>query len=190
MILSLIAGFLSGSLPTAYLAGKMKGIDIRQHGSGNVGATNAFRVLGKKVGATVFLIDFLKGYLPTYFLSAAAGMQDWVPLAIGLSCILGHVFSPWLGFKGGKGIATGAGVLMALNGTLFAVAILLWLLCFFMFKIVSLSSLVAVGGLLAASLFLPEVSAVHRWFFGAIFLFVVWTHRSNIGRLIKGEERR
>ena len=116
VILFWAIAFLAGSTPTAYLAGRsFKRIDIRQYGSGNVGATNAFRVLGKKIGAFVFIIDFLKGSLPVFFLPLLLPANHLDPkeagLWIGTGAIAGHVFTPFLGFKGGKGIATGAGVL-------------------------------------------------------------------------------
>jgi glycerol-3-phosphate acyltransferase PlsY len=166
----------------------MKNIDIRQHGSGNVGATNAFRVLGKGPGIAVFVVDFLKGYLPV-LLAPDLGVSSQNLIWIGLAAILGHVFNPWLGFKGGKGIATGAGVLMGLNPLLFLIAIMSWIAVFLLTKIVSLSSLIAVGILFAVSLGEP-ISPHEKAFFGAVFAFVVWTHRSNIRRLLKGEEKR
>src|SRR3989338_2661219 len=108
-----VTSFFCGSIPFALIASKMKGVDIRLHGSGNVGATNAWRVLGKKIGVIVFLADFLKGFLPVFIFdnTAVAHSSKLLILMIGASAILGHVFSPFLGFKGGKGVATGAGVL-------------------------------------------------------------------------------
>ncbi|PIU40121.1 MAG: acyl-phosphate glycerol 3-phosphate acyltransferase [Candidatus Omnitrophica bacterium CG07_land_8_20_14_0_80_50_8] len=189
-----LLAFLSGALPTAYLAGHFfKGTDIRLHGSGNVGATNAFRVLGKRIGALVFLIDFLKSWWPVIFLPC------WLPpnslsareagLWIGTGAIAGHVFTPFLGFKGGKGIAAGAGVLCGAFPLLFLVVLTTWLLVFSFTRIVSISSLAALAGLVIAS-FLLGLKASVIAFFCLVAFFIVWTHRSNIARLIQGKEKK
>lgn len=187
-MVSLILAFLSGTIPTGYIVARMKNVDIRQHGSGNIGATNVFRVLGKGPGTAVFTVDFLKGYIPV-LAAAHFGVSAENLIWVGLAAILGHVFNPWLGFKGGKGIATGAGVLMGLSPVLFLVAIASWIAVFLLTKIVSISSITAVAVLFLASFGQP-VSTQERGFFGAIFLFVAWTHRSNIQRLMKGEEKK
>ncbi len=175
--------FLIGSVPTAFLVGKItQGKDLRTLGSGNIGATNAFRVLGKKAGFFVFAVDFLKGFLPVILAkSLFTGHEHFVWLAAGP--ILGHIFTPFLRFKGGKGIATGAGVLLALGPDLFIFSTGVWALVFMIFRIVSIGSL-------ASSISLP----VWAWFRGyplgnilflAIFAALfVWTHRANIGRLL------
>lgn len=183
-----LAALLSGSLPTAYLVGRARGTDIRKHGSGNVGATNAFRVFGKGPGILVFAVDFLKGYLPVFAFLRAGGGAD-AGVWIGLVAVLGHVFTPFLSFKGGKGVATGAGVLTASHPLLFAAGMAAWLGCFLATKIVSLSSLVA---LLAVNLFSYVTSAgpAARAGFFLIFILIAWTHRDNIRRLRVGEEKR
>ena len=118
LTLAAATGFVSGSLPFGYLAGKIRGIDIRDHGSGNSGATNVIRVLGKGIGVPVFILDLLKGLLPCLFVRHWIGGLDHGPIITsiaviltGLGAIFGHVFTPWLKFKGGKGVATAAGVL-------------------------------------------------------------------------------
>lgn len=188
---ALIAAFLVGAFPTAYLAGRIRGIDLRKEGSGNVGATNAVRVMGKGVGYCVFLVDFFKGFLPTYFLSkfflhvvpAGFSMILW----LGIAAILGHVFCPFLGFKGGKGVATGAGVTCAVNAPFFLMSASIWIIIFFCTRIVSVSSLLAVFSLSLFSIFFNS-----RWpmlpFFVLLFGIALWTHRENIRRLAEGKE--
>ncbi len=187
----LVMAYFLGAFPTAYLAGKwLKGLDIREHGSGNVGATNAFRVLGKGPGLAVFVIDFLKGALPVYlFRVSAVGSlaSSSIILCVGIAALLGHVYTPFLRFKGGKGVATGAGMLAGGFPALFAIVLAVWAITFFITRIVSVSSmgaalvLVIAGGVLGYRL---QTNLI----FSAIALFVFWTHRSNIGRLLKGQE--
>jgi len=187
----LVLAYLLGSFPTAYIAGRwLKGLDIREHGSGNVGTTNAFRVLGKGPGTVVFIIDFLKGALPVYFFkisSLGALSSSAALLAVGMAALLGHVYTPFLRFKGGKGIATGAGMLAVGFPALFAIALLVWIVTFAITRIVSTSSMGAAIALAIAS----AVLGYHLQtvlIFTAIAGFVFWTHRSNIGRLLRGEE--
>ena len=190
--ISSILAFILGSIPTAYLAGRIfKGIDIRQHGSGNVGAANALRVMGKKIGALVFFFDFIKGFLPVFLLSKFMTGVTLDPreagLWLGVAAIVGHVFTPFLGFKGGKGIATGAGVLLGAFPALFLIVTGIWIAVFLFTRIISISSLAALVSLVAFSLFFqlkPSITIV----FAMVCLFTVWTHRSNIARMIKGKE--
>ncbi len=182
------AAFLSGSLPTAYLVGCMRGTDIRKHGSGNVGATNAFRVLGKGAGFFVFAVDFAKGYAPV-FVFLRSGGDPSVAAWIGLAAILGHVFTPFLGFKGGKGVATGAGVLTASHPLLFAGAIAVWIACFFATRIVSISSLLALAAVNVLSCMTPVGNHARAAFF-LILALVTWTHRDNLARLKAGTEKK
>ncbi len=185
-----VLAYFVGAIPTAYLAGKLKGIDIRQHGSGNVGATNAFRVLGKGPGIAVFVVDFLKGALPVYlFKASVAGSLTGssAVLCVGMAALLGHVFTPFLGFKGGKGIATGAGMLAAGFPALFGIVLAVWLVTFTFTKIVSISSMGAALALAISSLVLGYKMETVLIFSG-VAAFIFWTHRSNIGRLLRGEE--
>jgi glycerol-3-phosphate acyltransferase PlsY len=183
-----IFAFLMGCIPTAYWVGKaVKNRDIRQHGSGNVGATNAFRVFGRGAGLLVLLIDLLKGAVPVY---AVLGKQPPIYLLmVGSTAVLGHVFNPFLGFKGGKGVATASGVLLAVYPGLFGVTAIVWGLSFFVSRIVSLSSLLAVTALCLAS-FIWVADGTVRSFFFAIAGLIFWTHRSNIGRLLRGKEEK
>lgn len=185
-----VGAFICGSLPTAFIVAKrLKGIDIRQHGSGNVGATNAFRVLGKGPGSLVFAIDFLKGFLPVFIFShSPQNTASYAPLVIGVFAILGHIFTPFLNFRGGKGVATGSGVLAASHPFLFLMVFGTWIISFLITRIVSISSILAIIVLaVAAWILYPEDQATYV--LTALSLFVLWTHRSNIARLMKGEEK-
>ncbi len=186
--------FFTGAIPTAYLAGKLfKGLDIREHGSGNVGATNAFRVLGRKIGVFVFVLDFLKGFLPAFFLAKWMGIVNLEPgeaaLWIGIGAILGHVFTPFLRFKGGKGIATGGGVLCAAFPLLFLCVVFIWTVVFLMTRLVSFSSLSSLIGLVFLSFLFRNGTSVTLLFLG-VSIFIFWTHRENIRRLIQGQEQK
>ncbi len=187
----LVLAYFLGAIPTAYLAGKwFGGLDIRQHGSGNVGTTNAFRVLGKGPGSAVFMIDFLKGALPVYLFKASAIgslAASNLLLCVGLAAVLGHVYTPFLRFKGGKGIATGAGMLASGFPVLFIIVLAVWILTFSITRIVSVSSMGAALALAIAGLGLGYRIETNLIFIG-IAVFVLWTHRSNIDRLLKGEE--
>lgn len=188
--------YLVGSIPTGYLMGRSRGIDIRQHGSGNIGATNVGRVMGRTWGFVAFACDFLKGFLPlflvrTWFFPDSA---NWPVAALligcGMAAILGHNYTPWLGFKGGKGIATSAGVLGALMPWVLATALSLWIVATLLTRTVSIGSILAAASLpLAAYWFYPG-----QWVnFGfALFACVlaIWRHRSNIQRLMNGTESR
>lgn len=187
IFLVLFLSFLAGAFPTAYLAGQwFCKVDIRRHGSGNVGATNAFRVLGKKIGAVVFLIDFLKGFLPVFL---APATPEALPIACGVSAILGHIFTPFLGFRGGKGVATGAGVLAALSPILFLIGLATWAASFGFTRIVAISSILA-GSVVAISSFFLSSSHWQKGFYTAVFLLLVWTHRSNLIRLAQNKENK
>ena len=192
--LALALAYVSGSLPFAWLAGRAKGVDLRRQGSGNLGATNVFRVLGWKIGIAVFLADALKGALPVLLLPPRIdSTRDPVVWAIliGVAAIAGHVRPLFLGFKkGGKGVATAAGVF-------FALAPMPMLVSFALFVAVVLATgYVSLGSLLSAAL-LPCILLVTLGARAPLFVvsaviaaFVFWTHRANIGRLRRGEEHR
>lgn len=195
----LTIAFLMGSVPTAYLAGKYaRSIDIRQHGSGNMGATNVFRVMGKGWGSAVLAIDIAKGWFATACLATISGAfpglsQPLVQLFFGAAAIAGHTWTPWLGFKGGKGMAASAGALLGIfpHATLAAIAV--WGFCFFTTGYVSLSSIIAALAypvLLAA--FYRHTESFTAIFISSVILvaLLVYNHRSNIGRLRRGEEHR
>ena len=188
--------YLVGSVPTGYLLGRSRGLDIRRHGSGNIGATNVWRVMGRNWGLVAFACDFLKGFLPLYLVRTLgfSGTGSWsISLLLvlgGLAAIIGHNYTPWLGFKGGKGIATSAGVLAALMPPVFAVALSLWIIATLISRAVSIGSLLAAAVLpAAAAWFYPG-----EWvYFGLATLaggLAAWRHRSNIQRLLAGTESR
>jgi glycerol-3-phosphate acyltransferase PlsY len=184
------ASFFLGAVPTAYLFVKaLKKTDIRGQGSGNVGATNAARILGKPLGVLIFTLDFLKGYLPVFFATRFFLLGTPEGLWIGLAAILGHIFSPFLGFRGGKGVATGAGVLMASYPTLFFLGAGVWGAVFFLTRVVSISSLLSISSITIITFFmrLPIQLCI---FFVLMTLLIFWAHRSNLQRLIRGEEKK
>ena len=192
--LALLLSYVSGSLPFAWLAGKLGGVDLRTQGSGNLGATNVFRVLGWKVGLVVFLLDAAKGALPVLLLAPRVTSTMSVVLwgiFCGVAAIVGHVRPLFLRFrKGGKGVATAAGVF-------FALAPVPMLVSFALFVVVVLATgYVSMGSLLSAivlpSLLLYSQGAQSPLFLVSVVIatFVFWTHRSNIGRLRRGEEHR
>lgn len=186
--------YLIGSVPFAYLAGRARGVDLRQHGSGNLGATNAVRVLGVSTGAAVYLLDTLKGFLPVFIMAPmlSARRPDIWAIAIGVAAIVGHVRPAYLGFqKGGKGVATAGGVFLALAPLATAIGLGVWLLVFLPSGYVSLASIVTAAlfpiAMLAAGT--PARSALFAVSV-AMAIFVLWTHRSNVARLRRGEEHR
>lgn len=191
--LGLVVAYLAGSIPAAYLAGKAKGIDLRQHGSGNLGTTNVFRVLGWQLGVLVFVVDFAKGALPVWLLpdlatsATAQGRQLWA-IAYGVAAIAGHVKPIFLlGRGGGKGVATASGVFFALAPLAIVVVSSLFAIAVSVTGIVSLGSLIG-AAVLPIAVFVLQGSTPVFWLSLAVGLFVVWTHRANIRRLARGEE--
>jgi len=220
-----LVAFLLGSVPFGLLIAKARGVDIRQHGSGNIGATNVLRVLGKKFGIPCLLLDILKGFVPTLlainlisFTGQPMGMViaalfEWcyvfpadghftaqlLQVFTGLCAILGHNYSPWVAFRGGKGIATSAGVVIALMPAAIVILVLVWVLLFLTTRYVSVASIAAV-------VVLPVLTLYGSWHHGrlqdgtwnkplfALSLMIaimgVWKHRANIQRLLAGTEHR
>ena len=197
-ILVFIASYLFGSFPTAIIAGKwLKKIDIREHGSGNAGATNVFRVLGWKAGVTVLLIDMLKGFIPVFWIASALASPEsplvYYQILAAISAIVGHVWTVFAGFRGGKGVGTSAGVFLGLAPVPLLVALL------FFVAIVALTRYVSLGSISAALIFLV-VLVLQKFYFGMeipeillylafVVVVLIWyAHRANIGRLLKGNE--
>ena len=181
-----------GATPTSHwLARAVYGVDLRTQGSGNLGGTNAFRVLGWKAALPVMLVDIGKGWLPVWYfpqIQPSSSPSTWA-LAYGGASVLGHVLSFWVGFKGGKGIATSGGVLLALAPVAVAVCLGVWLGVVSVTRIVSVASLSAALTLPMVVYLLPgREGDTMVWFSGALSVFVVWSHRSNIQRLLRGEE--
>jgi acyl phosphate:glycerol-3-phosphate acyltransferase len=199
--LTAILGYLLGSFPSGLLISRTRGVDIRNHGSGNIGATNVLRVLGKKWGYLVFALDALKGFAAVriaFAIALAVGPgitpRELVGIAGGLACILGHTFPVWLRFRGGKGVATSAGVLLGLMPLAVVSVFAVWVILFQFTRYVSVASIGAAAalpvfvmlylrlGLLTGASLLP--------FSILIAGVVLWRHRSNMKRLFQGKEER
>ncbi len=200
IIIGIIISYLLGSIPTAYLFGKaLKGIDIRKHGSGNVGATNAMRILGRGPGITVLFIDVVKGFVAVAVVGAMLSSRisyiskDLVVLACGFSCIIGHNWTIFLGFKGGKGVATTLGVLLGLmaGNLVLSVAVgfvfLTWVVMFLIVRIVSFASLAAAISLPVYLLIFDQPKVLLCAGF-VLSGFIILRHKKNIIRLIRKEE--
>jgi len=193
-IFGVLISYLAGSIPSAYIAGKLRGVDLRVHGSGNLGATNVVRVLGPKIGALVFIADTLKGFLPVLFLPRYVETlkpELWA-VAFGAAAILGHVKPIFLlGRGGGKGVATATGVFLALAFVPMLIAEVAWIAVFYFTRYVSLASLLGAAVLPIAILTWWRDPGSPVFVASVIIaLFVFWTHRANIGRLRRGEEHR
>jgi len=202
LIIGIIVSYFIGSIPTAYIFGwVLKGIDIRKFGSGNVGATNAMRVLGKPAGMTVLALDILKGFLAVVFLGdfmalRIAGLsEETLRIILGLSCISGHNWTIFLRFKGGKGVATTFGVLLGLAvkigglKVILGLAILTWLGVFMITRIVSVASILT-------GISLPIYTVLFKQSPALVFLsiilaiFILLRHRANLKRIFQGKEKR
>jgi len=197
----LIGSYLLGSIPCGYLAGRLAGIDIRKVGSGNIGATNVTRILGKQYGYPVFALDFLKGFGAVMIsrLMAPGRPPEWnspeiFGILAAMSSLLGHLYPPWLKFKGGKGVATSAGALLALAPVATLIGVAVWIIVFWLTRYVSLASI-------TAAVVLPIVILVVRshdqnngkpLIIASICVaaVVIWRHRSNLSRLMRGTEPR
>jgi acyl phosphate:glycerol-3-phosphate acyltransferase len=181
--------YLLGAVPTSYLAGRgLRGVDLRAHGSGNLGATNVFRVLGWKAAVPVTLVDVAKGWAPVALFPIWAGAQSlgW-SLAYGTAAILGHVFSVFVRFRGGKGVATSAGVFLALAPWAVLIGALVWGITLVLTRIVSVASLMA-AVVLPMAIFATREPQLVFWLSVALAAFVIYAHRGNIRRLARGEE--
>ena len=198
---TVLGGYLAGSVPWAYIIGKINGIDIREHGSGNPGATNVRRTLGKKWGILCFFLDFLKGFLPVTVVNLLISQKiipelDFAPVAAAVASVAGHMWPIFLKFKGGKGISTIAGILLAVSPLALLASGAVWAVFFYSFRYVSLASI-------ASALFLPPAAwAFSHYGIGAevrtpslgmlVFLsaLAVLRHKSNIKRLLNGTENK
>jgi glycerol-3-phosphate acyltransferase PlsY len=186
-----LLSYLVGAFPTSYLAGRLvKGIDLRQHGSKNLGATNVYRVLGWKVAVPVALIDILKGTIPVVFFAPRVSASLTVALLMGMVAILGHVFSVFVGFKGGKGVATAAGVMLGLTPWAIAVTTTVWILLVWLTGYVSLASMAGAVTLPVAAWFLYPGRRELIWLDVLLAAAIIWLHRANIKRLLNGTENR
>jgi acyl phosphate:glycerol-3-phosphate acyltransferase len=200
-ILTAIGGYVLGSIPTGYWVGRLQGVDIRSLGSGNIGATNVMRFLGKPAGIFVLLMDALKGYLACKLVAGLviglagtpdtnmALIREWHSLVGGVAAILGHNYSVWLGFKGGKGIATSAGVLVALVPVALLVCLGVWGLVMAACRYVSLAS-VAAAAVLPFAVWWSHGSGTLVAVSAFLSIMAIYKHRANIQRLLQGTEHR
>jgi glycerol-3-phosphate acyltransferase PlsY len=196
-----IAGYFLGSCPTGFLIARSRGVDIRKHGSGNIGATNVLRVLGKKWGYLVFALDAFKGFAAVRLalilalaLNPNGFYHELVGIVGGLGAILGHTFPVWLRFRGGKGVATSAGVLLGLMPVAVVSVFLVWLVLFKTTRYVSVAS---IGAAFALPFFVALYLSINMLAGASLLPFsiliaavVIWRHRSNIQRLLHGNEQR
>jgi glycerol-3-phosphate acyltransferase PlsY len=202
IIPAIVSSYILGSIPTAYIFGRLlKGIDLRKFGSGNIGATNALRVLGKGPGITVLLLDILKGIVAVVFLGDFFVLRlpfistDTLRIILGLSCICGHNWSIFLKFRGGKGVATTFGVLLGLAikiaglWLILLLTILTWLAVFLIARIVSVAS-VSTGISLPVYMFIFKQSPLLLFLGCILAVFVILRHKSNLQRVLQGKEPR
>ena len=186
-LLLLAIGYLLGAMPNGYLAGRwLKGIDLRECGSGSTGATNVLRNVGKGPALVVFLLDVGKGALAV-LLARSFGLNDWLQVLAGLAALAGHIWPVWLGWKGGKAVATGLGLFLGLSWPVGLASLGIFMAVISIFRIVSLSSVVAAIGLPVLMLVSHQTTASITVSLVAMLL-VLWRHRSNIERLIAGTE--
>ena len=190
--LCLLASYFVGAIPTGYLAGRLfRGIDLREHGSKNLGATNVYRTLGARYAIPVALFDIAKGAVPVLVFAPQASDSQLFALACGIAAIVGHVFSVFVRFRGGKGVATAAGVMLGLTPLALGVAALVWLVLVALTGYVSLASIVAAAVLPVAVYLLerpdrPEI----LWLDALVAAAIIWLHRANVRRLLNGTENR
>ncbi|MDT8391359.1 MAG: glycerol-3-phosphate 1-O-acyltransferase PlsY [Lentisphaeria bacterium] len=194
MVIQTLAGvvlaYLIGAAPFALMLGKMNGVDIRTKGSGNVGATNLTRNVGKSWGAACFILDFLKGFLPTLlFPRAFTEAHPALGVLCAVAAVAGHVYPVYLRFKGGKGVSTTLGALLALSAVPVLIAMAVWAIVFKTSRYVSVASLSAAAALPAAALFCRG-DAWTKWAFLGLAILIIYRHRSNITALRNGTENR
>lgn len=194
--LAILGSYLLGSIPTSYIFGKiLKGIDIREHGSGNAGATNALRILGTKWGVLTMILDMAKGWLAVFLGKLLLNdPANWVLIALALGAIIGHIFTIYLGFKGGKGVATSAGVFIALAPIPVAIALAVFIITVWITRYVSLGSMLAALVAFGAELFINiKNNFADKEILGLVILivaFIIFRHKANIQRLLAGNENK
>lgn len=188
---ALAASYLLGAIPASYIAGRMvAGIDLRQHGSGNLGATNLYRTLGWKVALPVALFDIVKGAVPVLVFAPPVSDSRLFALACGVLAIVGHVFSLFVKFRGGKGVATAAGVMLGLTPLAVLVLLAVWGAVVLMTGYVSLGSITAAALLPGLVWVLHPASRSLVPFDAVVAATIIWLHRANIRRLLAGTEHR
>lgn len=203
MLLIFLVSYLFGAIPWGFVIGKAKGIDIREHGSKNIGSTNVTRTLGKKWGMLCFVLDFLKGFLPSFiaifilpkYLGITGNYADVCVILAIVGSFIGHIFPIYLKFKGGKGVATGAGALLALTPLAVVIGLAMWFIIFKISRYVSVASILAAAivavltCVFSVSNIYP-ISITHQIFVAIICLIAIIKHKTNIVRLLNGTENR
>ncbi len=187
-ILTLVA-YLFGALPFGLFVAKSRGIDIRQQGSGNIGATNVFRCVGKGWGIFTFTLDVLKGFISAFFFPKLLEVDPEWGVLFGLAAIIGHTFPVYLKFKGGKGVATSAGMLLGVAPMVVGIGLLAWGICMVVWRYVSLASMVA-AVVIAGVVWVVDKGWIVNSALTALGVMVIWLHRANIKRLLNGTESR
>ncbi len=188
-VLTIIA-YLFGALPFGLLVANARGVDIRSQGSGNIGATNVFRCVGKGWGIFTFLLDALKGFISAFVFPMLADLNPEYGVLFGIVAIIGHAFPIYLKFKGGKGVATSAGVLLGVAPMAIAVAMACWAICMAVSRYVSLSSIVAAITAAITVWVQGDKGMIVKLALTLMSLLVIWLHRANIKRLLNGTESR
>lgn len=190
-VAALVASYLLGAIPTSYLAGRLfKGIDLREHGSKNLGATNVYRIMGWRYAIPVGIFDVAKGAVPVLIIGPAVSALGWFPLLCGVMAVVGHVFSVFVGFKGGKGVATSAGVVLGLAPMAVGICLGIWALIVWISGYVSLGSVIATGVFPLLVWLLYPARRDSIWLYALLAAVIIWMHRSNIRRLMAGTENR
>ena len=185
-----LTAFFLGSLPFGHWLALARGVDLREQGSGNTGATNVGRVLGKKWGIFVFVLDLGKGWIAVALAKSVGNLPETWSVTVGVFAVLGHVFSPWLGFRGGKGVATSAGILIGLAPLVALGVALIWFLAFQMSRTVSVASLCAATAFPLFVFWLMPEQKVFQWISIGMTVLVWFRHRDNLKRLFQGKENR
>jgi glycerol-3-phosphate acyltransferase PlsY len=189
ILLLSICAYLLGAVPFGVLVARSRGIDIRTQGSGNIGATNVFRCVGKGWGVFTFVLDALKGFVPAYFFRQWGGLGPEYGVLFGFAAIIGHTFPVYLKFKGGKGVATSAGMLLGVAPLAVGFGFLSWVICLVLSRYVSLSSIIA-AIVVAVAAWFQDDGLVVQVALTLLALLVTWLHRANIVRLLNGTENR
>ncbi|HET7601954.1 MAG TPA: glycerol-3-phosphate 1-O-acyltransferase PlsY [Gemmatimonadales bacterium] len=191
LAVALLASYLLGAIPTSFLAGKLfRGIDLRQHGSGNLGATNLYRTLGARFAIPVGLFDMAKGAIPVMLIAPMVSSSRYFAILCGIMAVVGHVFSVFVRFRGGKGVATASGVMLGLTPWAVLVSLAVWLIVVRASGYVSLGSMAGAVMLPIAAWLLHPLQRDIIWIQILVALAIIWLHRANIRRLLAGTENR
>lgn len=189
VVLTIVA-YLFGAIPFGLLVAKSKGVDIRSQGSGNIGATNVLRVIGKGWGVFTLVLDALKGFIPAFYFPMLAKLDPEWGVLFGLAAIMGHSFPVYLKFKGGKGVATSAGMLLGVAPLAVGIGIGVWIVCMVVWRYVSLASLAAAATIAVAVWIVEDKGLIINIALTILGAMVIFLHRANIKRLLNGTESR